>query len=78
MKRTPAGPYTSLEENLMVIFALLEGMADVEEARSLLSAYLKTSTERNKLPVEYETFLIRLYFDKCHKEFQTSERDLGE
>lgn len=78
MRRRPPADYAQLEENLMIVFSLLEGIADTEEARSLLSAFLEKSRDQGSLPPEYEEFLIRLFFDKCSKEFQSSgERDRG-
>lgn len=64
--------YDKLDRYLRTVFALMEGMATVDEAFLQLSNYLDSSHECNRNP-DLDAFLIELFFDKCRKEFSPND-----
>ena len=59
--------YRELDRYLRTVFVLLEGIADVDEAREILSSYLASSPPG--LTDDYQELLIELFFGKCGKTF---------
>jgi hypothetical protein len=59
--------YEILDRYLEVTFQLLEGIADVVEARQTLRSYLELH-RREHLPPEMEQLLKELFVEKCHRE----------
>ena len=57
-----------LDRYLKTVFSLIEGLADVEEASHHLHDYLQWHRQQGLNP-ELESFLIEIFFDKCHREF---------
>jgi len=67
----PNDPYASLENYLMTVFKLLEGIADIDQAENCLHDFLETE-EGHQLDENLEEFLYELFFDKCRKYFTHS------
>ncbi len=59
--------YRELDRYLRTVFVLLEGIADVDEARQILSSYLASPPP--ELTDDYQELLIELFFGKCGKTF---------
>ena len=59
--------YRELDRYLRAVFVLLEGIADVDEAREILSSYLASSPPG--LTDDYQELLIELFFGKCAKTY---------
>ena len=59
--------YRELDRYLRTVFVLLEGIADVDEARQILSSYLASPPP--ELRDDYQELLIELFFGKCGKTF---------
>ena len=59
--------YRELDCYLRTVFVLLEGIADVDEARQILSCYLASSPP--ELTDDYQELLFELFFGKCGKTF---------
>lgn len=66
--------YEILDRYLKTAFQLLEGFTDIERSRCTLSEYLQFHRSR-RLPDEFEDFLIRLFFEKCSREFGLQHED---
>ncbi len=68
----PAEPsaedYAILDRYLQAAIQLLEGVADVDTARDTLSRYLEFH-HAHDLPPDLSELLIKLFFQKCRKEF---------
>ena len=64
--------YQILDRYLKTVFSLIEGQTSIEKAFHHLHAYLHWH-QRQKLDPKLESFLIKLFFDKCHKEFKDPE-----
>ena len=60
--------YEVLDRYLQTAFQLLEGFAEVEEARETLRDYLEFH-HRQRLPPEMAQLLIDLFFLKCRRRF---------
>ena len=65
--RPTEGEYDELDRYLHTVFVLLEGIADVEEARRILSTYLAEAPRA--LGEEHRELLIDLFFGKCAKTY---------
>ena len=65
--QTTAEDYRELDRYLRAVFVLLEGIADVDEAREILSSYLASPPP--ELTDDYRELLIELFFGKCAKTF---------
>ena len=65
--QTTAEDYRELDRYLRAVFVLLEGIADVDEAREILSSYLACPPPA--LTDDYRELLIDLFFGKCAKTF---------
>lgn len=64
--------YDDLDRDLRTVFALMEGMADVEEAFLKLRDYLDSPRPCTDKP-DLDVFLIELFFDKCRKDFSSED-----
>ncbi len=60
--------YEVLDRYLRTAFQLLEGFAEVEEARETLRDYLEFHHQQ-RLPPELAQLLIDLFFLKCRRRF---------
>ena len=65
--QTTEEDYRELDRYLRAVFVLLEGIADVDEAREILSSYLASPSP--ELTDDYRELLIELFFGKCAKTF---------
>ena len=66
-KRYDEADYEILDRFLGTAFQLLEGFADVKEARATLDSYLQYHRQ-HQLPPEMEEMLLKLFQEKCQKE----------
>ena len=67
----PNDAYVSLENYLMTVFKLLEGIADIDQAETCVRDFLE-SEDGHQLDENLEEFLYELFFDKCRKYFTGS------
>ncbi len=67
-----AEDYETLDRYLEAAAQLLEGIADVDQARDTLSRYLEYHRQRS-LPPELAELLIQLFFQKCSREFEPED-----
>ena len=61
--------YQILDRYLKTVFSLIEGQTSIEKSFHHLHDYLNWH-QKHKLDPRLESFLIKLFFDKCHKEFK--------